>query len=124
MGEPVAEHRLRKVPSESERDELVRRARAVLDANWRGHSTVPSGSLYPHQWSWDAAFIAIGRSWVEQQRAQQELESMFQAQWASGMLPHIKFDPAVPDESYFPGPGFWQAERSPAARVACRPLAS
>jgi hypothetical protein len=104
-----------RVPSERERDELVRRARAVLDANWRGHSTVPSSSLYPHQWSWDAAFIAIGRSWVEQQRAQQELESMFQAQWASGMLPHIKFDPAVPDESYFPGPGFWQAERSPAA---------
>jgi hypothetical protein len=104
-----------RVPSESEGRELVRRARAVLDANWRGRSTVPSSSLYPHQWSWDAAFIAIGRSWVEQRRAQQELESMFEAQWASGMLPHIRFDPDVPAESYFPGPGFWQAERSPAA---------
>src|SRR6266511_99313 len=115
MGEPVAEHRLRKVPSESERRELVARARAVLDANWRGSSTVPSRSLYPHQWSWDAAFIAIGRSWVEQERAQRELESMFEAQWSTGMLPHIKFDPQVPDDAYFPGPGFWQADRSPAA---------
>jgi hypothetical protein len=104
-----------RVPSEPERDELVRRARAVLDANWRGRSTVPSRSLYPHQWSWDAAFIAIGRSWVEQRRAQQELESMFEAQWTSGMLPHIKFDPDVPAGSYFPGPDFWQVERSPAA---------
>jgi Trehalase len=107
--------RRERVPSERERDALVRRGRAVLDANWRGHSTVPSRSLYPHQWSWDAAFIAIGRCWVEQERAQQELESMFQAQWSSGMLPHIKFDPDVPDDSYFPGPGFWQSERSPAA---------
>src|SRR6266540_4072491 len=115
MGEPVAEHRLRKVPSESERRELVARARAVLDANWRGSSTVPSRSLYPHQCSWDAAFIAIGRSWVEQERAQRELESMFEAQWSTGMLPHIKFDPQVPDDAYFPGPGFWQADRSPAA---------
>src|SRR6266542_4188339 len=115
MGEPVAEHRLRKVPSESERRELVARARAVLDANWRASSTVTSRSLYPHQRSWDAAFIAIGRSWVEQERAQRELESMFEAQWSTGMLPHIKFDPQVPDDAYFPGPGFWQADRSPAA---------
>lgn len=112
---PYQHHQRRRSLSTGDRDELVRRARAVLDANWRGHSTVPSRSLYPHQWSWDAAFIAIGRSWVEQERAQQELESMFQAQWTTGMLPHIKFDPAVPDDAYFPGPGFWQAERSPAA---------
>src|SRR6266508_2748274 len=115
MGEPVAEHRLRKVLLEAERQQLAARARAVLDANWRGSSTVPSRSLYPHQWSWDAAFIAIGRSRVEQERAQRELESMFEAQWSTGMLPHIKFDPQVPDDAYFPGPGFWQADRSPAA---------
>jgi len=115
MREPVAERRGRKVPSESERRELVAAARAVLDGNWRGSSTVPSRSLYPHQWSWDAAFIAIGRSWVEQERAQRELESMFEAQWSTGMLPHIKFDPEVPKDEYFPGPGFWQADRCPAA---------
>jgi glycogen debranching enzyme len=104
-----------RVPSKEDRDELVRRARAVLDANWRGESTVPSTSLYPHQWSWDAAFIAIGRSRVEQERAQLELESMFKAQWATGMLPHIRFDPKVPDDAYFPGAGFWRSDRCPAA---------
>ncbi len=112
---PHQHHRRCRSLSDGERAELVRKARAVLDANWRGRSTVPSHSLYPHQWSWDAAFIAIGRCWVEQERAQQELESMFEAQWTTGMLPHIRFDPAVPDDAYFPGPGFWQSERSPAA---------
>jgi hypothetical protein len=115
MAEPVARHGRRRVPPEDERRELVARARAVLDANWRGSSTVPSRSLYPHQWSWDAAFIAIGRSWVEQDRAQRELESMFEAQWSTGMLPHIKFDLQVPADAYFPGPDFWRSDRSPAA---------
>jgi neutral trehalase len=115
MREPGAGHRRRKVLLEAERRQLAARARAVLDANWRGSSTVPSRSLYPHQWSWDAAFIAIGRSWVEQERAQRELESMFEAQWSTGMLPHIKFDPQVPDDAYFPGPGFWQSDRCPAS---------
>jgi hypothetical protein len=31
-------------------------AREVLDANWLGGSTLPSRTLYPHQWSWDSAF--------------------------------------------------------------------
>jgi glycogen debranching enzyme len=115
MRKTVARHLRRPQPSEAERRELVARARAVLDANWRGSFTVPSRSLYPHQWSWDAAFIAIGRSWVQQERAQRELESMFEAQWSTGMLPHIKFDPQVPDGAYFPGPGFWKSDRCAAA---------
>ncbi|MEO8511695.1 MAG: hypothetical protein ABI534_10720 [Chloroflexota bacterium] len=49
--------------------ELLEAARAVLDANWTGGFTVPSRDLYPHQWSWDSAFIAIGRSWDDQERA-------------------------------------------------------
>jgi glycogen debranching enzyme len=93
-----------------ERDALLRDAQAVLDANWTGRFTVASRSLYPHQWSWDAAFIAVGRSWSEQERAQQELESLFSGQWDSGMVPHILFDPSVPPGSYFPGPDFWAAD--------------
>jgi hypothetical protein len=50
--------------------ELVKAAKAVLDANWTGGSTVPSRDLYPHQWSWDSTFIAIGRSWYDQERVQ------------------------------------------------------
>ena len=96
--------------------DLLDRAREVLDANWIGASTLPSASLYPHQWSWDSAFIAIGRSWYDQDRAQQELRSLFRGQWVNGMVPHIVFNPSVPEEAYFPGPGFWQSSaRSPNA---------
>jgi hypothetical protein len=94
------------------RQELLAGAQAVLDENWSGTSTVASRSLYPHQWSWDAGFIAIGRSWVEQQRAQQELETLFTGQWSNGMVPHIRFDPSVPADAYWPGPNFWKSERS------------
>src|SRR5215208_5049924 len=83
------------------RDTLLADACRILELNWSGSSTVPSRSLYPHQWSWDAAFIAIGRSWLDQSRAERELESLFAAQWANGMLPHIVFNPALPAGSYF-----------------------
>ncbi|HEX9343278.1 MAG TPA: hypothetical protein VF995_06655 [Actinomycetota bacterium] len=96
-------------------EDLREQARTVLDGNWIGSSTIPSRGLYPHQWSWDAAFIAIGRSWAEQRRAQEELETLPAAQWANGMVPHIVFNPAVPTEDYFPGPDFWQSERCPNA---------
>jgi hypothetical protein len=93
------------------RGRLLAQAEALLEANWRGGSTVPSSGLYPHQWSWDAAFVAIGRSRLDQRRAAQELDSLFRGQWADGMVPHIVFDPAVPATAYFPGPTFWQSGR-------------
>lgn len=99
-------------PSFTRPDRLLTRARAVLERNWLGSSSVPSRSLYPHQWNWDSAFIAIGRSWDDQSRAQRELEALFEGQWANGMLPHIVFDPDTPDDAYFPGPRFWQSERA------------
>jgi len=34
-------------------DDLAVEARAVLDAAWIGASSLPSRTLYPHQWSWD-----------------------------------------------------------------------
>ncbi|MFV2062486.1 MAG: amylo-alpha-1,6-glucosidase [Chloroflexota bacterium] len=94
---------------------LSRAARDVLDGNWRGRSTVPSPSLYPHQWSWDSAFIALGRSRYDQARAQQELLTLFRAQWSNGMVPHIVYDSSVDDTRYFPGPAFWDSARSPHA---------
>jgi hypothetical protein len=97
-------------PGTAGRPPLLDRAQQVLDANWTGEATLASRSLYPHQWSWDAAFIAIGRSWAEPARAMRELETMFEAQWANGMLPHIRFDPRTRD--YFPGPDFWASDRS------------
>jgi hypothetical protein len=85
--------------------------RVLLD-NWRGHSTVPSAGLYPHQWSWDSAFIACGLSHCAQRRAQSELHSLFGGQWADGRVPHIVFQPGVPQDAYFPGPDVWCARRA------------
>ena len=67
----------------------------------------PPGGLYPHQWSWDAAFIAIGLAYVNPTRAWRDLRSLFEAQWPDGRVPHIVFDPATAEDDYFPGPGFW-----------------
>ena len=35
-------------------------ARAILAANDRGGYTVPTDRLYPFQWNWDSAFVAMG----------------------------------------------------------------
>jgi Trehalase len=101
--------------TDDDRLALLASARELLEANWTGASTVPSRGLYPHQWSWDAAFVAIGRSRLDQRRAARELESLFRGQWANGMVPHIVFNPAVPEAAYFPGPGFWSSGRLGAA---------
>ncbi|WP_369389038.1 hypothetical protein AB5J72_16635 [Streptomyces sp. CG1] len=85
------------------------RAAKVLDANWTGSSTVPSRNLYPHQWSWDSAFIAIGLRHISPRRAQTELETLLAAQWADGRVPHIVFNPSVPLDAYFPSPDFWRS---------------
>jgi glycogen debranching enzyme len=92
--------------------ELIGRAKAVLEANWLGHATSPSRRLYPHQWSWDAACIAMGYASWNQERAETELRSLFSGQWSDGLLPHIVFTDGA---RYFPGPEFWQTERSPDA---------
>jgi hypothetical protein len=74
-------------------DMLVRQARAVLDFNWTGEYTMPGPRLYPHQWSWDSAFIAIGYSRYDQERATRELGHLFEAQWKNGLLPQLVFNP-------------------------------
>jgi Trehalase len=90
-------------------DDRVRRgALATLLANWRGASTVPAAGQYPHQWSWDSAFAAIGWAQVSTRRAWTELGSLFGGQWADGRVPIIVFSQAVPEDAYFPGPAFWR----------------
>ena len=91
---------------------LARAGVAILDANWLGHATRASSRLYPHQWSWDAACIAIAYSHFDQARAETELRSLFEGQWRNGLLPHIRFTDGA---RYFPGPEFWQTELSPDA---------
>lgn len=93
------------------RTDLIGACITVLEQNWRGRYTVPASGLYPHQWSWDSAFIAIGLRHVSPRRAQQELESLFSAQWADGRLPHIVFD-AGRNDDYSPGADFWRSADS------------
>jgi hypothetical protein len=94
-------------------EQLKTAAANVLRANWAGDHMVPSRTLYPHQWSWDAAFISIGLVRVEPERAWRELRSLFEAQWPDGRVPHIVFDPDVAEKDYFPGPAFWDVPPIP-----------
>src|SRR5215472_15828269 len=85
-------------------------ALAVLHTNDLGDWTRPAPRLYPHQWSWDSAFIAIGLASVDPERAVRELETLFDAQWSDGRVPHIVFNPGARD--YFPGPEWWASART------------
>ena len=85
----------------------------MLEFNWTGEYTQPGPRLYPHQWSWDSALIALGYAHYDQERAEKELRHLFSAQWKNGLLPQIVFNPNFHD--YFPGPDFWHAKESPEA---------
>ncbi|MEU5767970.1 hypothetical protein ABZ782_18860 [Streptomyces asoensis] len=118
-GTPPTPPHLGPHPGRPHPGELRRRAAQVLAANWTGTSTVPSRGLYPHQWSWDSAFVAIGLRHVSPRRAQRELETLLDAQWGDGRIPHIVFNPSVPLDAYFPSPDFWRS--STAGRAAGAP---
>lgn len=94
-----------------QRQQLCDQAIAVLDRNRVSGWTRAAPHLYPHQWSWDSAFIAIGLVHVDPELAMEEMRSLFRAQWRNGMIPHIVFNPDVSEEEYFPGPGRWDCAR-------------
>src|SRR5215475_11435083 len=105
---------------------LAARAAYILRDNSAGLITKAAPSLYPHQWSWDAAFNAAGLAVVDLPRARLELDSLFAGQWRNGMIPHIVFDPAA--MGYAPGPEQWQCARytdeapiAPATSGICDP---
>ncbi len=99
--------------------ELALRAEKVLRQNDMGGWTKAAPNLYPHQWSWDSAFIAIGLARFDLRRAASELETLFALQWTTGKVPHIVFNSDAPPESYFPGAEHWAcAAASPSAPPA------
>ena len=99
--------------------QLAARARQVLCQNDMGDWTRAAPNLYPHQWSWDSAFIAIGLAHLSIRRAAKELLALFDHQWRTGKVPHIVFNPEAPSGSYFPGPEHWAcATASPDAPPA------
>ncbi len=81
-------------------------AQRILIENDRGGYTVPSARLYPFQWNWDSLFVALGWAEFDRDRAWQEIDTLFTAQWPSGMVPHIVF--WTDQSSYFPGPDVWR----------------
>lgn len=93
-------------------DQLRDRAVEVLRSNDRGDMTVAAAQLYPHMWSWDSAFIAMGWAHVSIPRAITEMRTLLAAQWSTGMIPHIVFSNV---DGYFPGPQRWGTDKAPAA---------
>lgn len=82
---------------------------AILKQNDRGGYTIPTKGLYPFQWNWDSAFVALGFQTFDQDRAWKEIESLLEGQWVTGFLPHIVF--RKDDPTYFPGPTEWGTAR-------------
>ena len=66
---------------------------------------MPTARLYPFQWNWDSAFVAMGWATFDEARAWQEIAWLLKGQWDDGMIPHIVFH--APSEDYFPGPAVW-----------------
>lgn len=86
--------------------DLDQQARDILKKNDRGGYTVPTARLYPYQWNWDSAFVALGFATFDRARSWRELELLLEGQWENGMIPHILFRRDDPD--YFPGPSVWR----------------
>ena len=95
------------------------RAEKILRKNDMGGWTKAAPNLYPHQWSWDSAFIALGLAHLDTRRAARELQTLFAHQWKTGKVPHIVFNSDAPPHSYFPGSEHWAcAATSPDAPPA------
>ncbi|MDD9951530.1 MAG: trehalase family glycosidase [Zetaproteobacteria bacterium] len=67
--------------------------------------TMPSRTLYPHQWAWDSAFVAMGFAEFDVPRGVTEVATLLRAQWQDGRVPHIVFhqdsDGYFPDAHYY-----------------------
>ena len=84
---------------------LTQKAIDILTKNDRGGYTIPTSGLYPYQWNWDSAFVALGIATYDFTRAWSEITTLIEGQWPDGMIPSIIFRSDDPD--YFPGPSRW-----------------
>ena len=88
----------------------------ILRQNDRSGHTIAAPGLYPHQWNWDSALIAMGWLEIDPSRAWRELETLLAAREPrSGRVAHIAFDPAA--STYEPGPGRWSGCRGADGRA-------
>ncbi len=98
--------------SETEAERLVSKAKSVLRSNILGAFTKPAPTLYPHQWNWDAGFIALGYARSDFRQACSEMTALFRGQWSNGMVPQIVFSVKNMGK-YFPGYFFWDTRGVP-----------
>ena len=78
----------------------VEEAKKILLGNRKNGYTLPTNNkLYPAQWNWDSAFIALGYSYFNLDFSITEIETLLNGQWEDGMIPHILFHEK--DTSYF-----------------------
>ncbi len=90
------------------KEKLIKQAVQVLSNNFQKEGfTIPCKGLYPFQWKWDSGFIAIGLSYFNISNAKKEIETLLNAQWENGFIPHIVFHNE--SDTYFPGPDFHQS---------------
>ena len=78
----------------------------VLEINNQGRFITPSHIQYHHQWLWDAAFHAIVLTQYDPEMAKQEINTLLEAQWDNGFIPHIQFNPSV-EGGYRPNASDW-----------------
>ncbi|XP_073390580.1 mannosylglycerate hydrolase MGH1 isoform X2 [Physcomitrium patens] len=90
---------------------LLTYSRQILTENDLGGYTIPAKGLYPYQWNWDSALVAMGWATFDEARAWEEMTKLFSAQWDDGMVSHIVFH--KPSTTYFPGPEIWGSVEKP-----------
>ena len=102
--------------------ETIKIAKEVLINNRRSGYTLPTNNeLYPAQWNWDSAFIALGYSYFNMEYAIEELEKLISGPWEDGMIPHILFHDN--DESYFPNHKTWDCgNKVPSSGITQPPI--
>ncbi len=89
----------------------VEEAKKLLLGNRKDGYTLPTNNkLYPAQWNWDSAFIALGYSHFNLDFSITEIETLLDGQWDDGMVPHILFHEK--DTSYFPNHTTWKCGKN------------
>ena len=84
----------------------IKKAKKVLLGNRRSGYTLPTNNkLYPAQWNWDSAFIALGYSYFNLNFALGEISTLLKGQWKDGMVPHILFHNK--NTNYYPNYSVW-----------------
>ena len=85
---------------------FVKNAQKILIGNRKRGYTLPTNNkLYPAQWNWDSAFIALGYSYFNLNFALKEIKTLLDGQWKDGMVPHILFHDL--NTNYYPNHSVW-----------------